>query len=628
VRRIVVALWQTGPVYRSLPSFILVALIPSALLAQQTELEPNESSQTPNDWTYGQTMSGGECNPGLGTDYFRIVLPTDGVISFTVTSQGSGPDPGSLQFALFPKYGFYQQYHTLAGTPEPSTISFSHSCLSGDTMLVRVQGDGIGNNSCINYEMSFSVAPAVFGNDVGYNDDVSVAQSVALDAPTDGHLDFLYDYSADWYSVTTPTDGKLRIICSAEHADVNTDGTVQLYVSPSNTFFSSTLGASGSVEVDTFEVTCLAAQTIPVRVQNGNGNVSCGISYQLRFEHVPNVFQNDPLPNDDVSNPQPVQLDVPFEGHTSNIGDQSSDFFGFTLPDEGALRVIMEVEHQGIATDGTLQMYEPESNSFHLSPVGANGTVAVDTFFVDCLHAGPDFIRVQNGNGNVACGISYRIALTLLPPAFGNDPEPNEGSADATIVAPDADQDGHISYLGTSSYDNYKLWKSFPGNMRVVFSSSTAGPSPALNVWTLNANVNENITTGENGEIAGDTVVVYTANPDTILMRVSSLSGSYCGSYRFHYESGPVGFSEGMVPETSIVVFPNPSMNAVFRITSPFPVSLIEVLDVEGRRVHVRRLSSGRDLSLDIADQPPGIYSVKLTSTDGRTESTRIVRAH
>ena len=613
--------------YKPLSFFIILSLIPSAVHAQQTEVEPNESTQTPNDWTYGQSMSGGECNPTLGADCFRIVLPADGVISFTVASQGSGPDPGNLQFALFPKSGFYQQYHTLAGTSEPSTISFSHNCLSGDTMFVRVQSDGIGNNSCISYEMSFSVAPAVFGNDTGYNDDISVAQAVSLDTPTNGHLDFLYDHSADWYSVTLPSDGKLRIICSAEHADANTDGSVQLYVSTSNSFFNSTLGASGATVADTFEVTCLAAQAIPVRVQNGDGNVSCGISYQLRFEHVPNVFQNDPLPNDDVSNPQPVALDVPFEGHTSNIGDQSSDFFGFTLPDEGSLRVIMEAEHHGAAADGTLQVYEPISNTFHLSPVGADGTVALDTFFVDCLNAGPDYIRVQNGNSNVACGISYRIRLTLVPPVYGNDPEPNEDASTAGVVQPDADQEGHIAYLGTSIYDHFKLWKPFAGTMRVIFSSSVDGPSPSLNVWTVNANVNENITTGEYGDVAEDTVLVYTADPDTILMRVSALSGSYCGSYRFHYESGPVGIGQAVGVSGPYSLAPNPSLDGLFLLRSAGPaIARIDVMDTAGRTVVNLSGAPGLLRTIDLSAFPSGIYVAHVTDVSGVVSSLRMVR--
>ena len=58
-------------------------------------------------------MSGVECDPVIGADYFRLVLPSDGVISSTITSQGSGLDPAGLQFPLFPVSGSHQQYHTL-----------------------------------------------------------------------------------------------------------------------------------------------------------------------------------------------------------------------------------------------------------------------------------------------------------------------------------------------------------------------------------------------------------------------------------------------------------------------------------------------------------------------------------
>jgi len=607
-------------------ALLSIALLPALLHAQQNEIEPNEATTQATPWTYGQTMSGQECQPTLGTDYFRIVLPTDGVINFSVTSQGTGIGPGDLQFALFPKMGFYQQYHTLPGASTPTNATFSHSCLSGDTMYVRVQWQTIFQpNSCVAYTMSFTVTPALYVNDVGNNADISTAQPVALNTPINGHLDFLYDNSADWYVVTTPTDGKLRIILSSEHVEANTDGFVQISVSESSSSFNATLGASGVAEADTFQVTCLAAQPIHVRLQNGNSGVSCGISYQLRFEHVPNVFANDPLPNDDVSNPQQVDLDTPFEGHTSNIGDQTSDFFGFTLPDDGTLRIIVEAEHQG-TTVGGLEIYEPHSNTSPMATVGALGIVEVDTIFISCARAGDDFIRVQNSNSGVACGISYRITLSLIPPAFGNDPEPNEDIADAVVVAPDTDQDGHLTYIGTSSYDHFKLWKGFAGTMRVVFSSSTAGLSPALNISTFNTGLNTTITTGENGAIAYDTVYIYTADPDTIQLRVSATSFSYCGSYRFRYEGAPVGMDENATAVSVLSAIPNPSASGSFRIRSALSrITRIEVLDTNGRVVHSGTVNAASDVPLDLTALSPGMYIANVRQSDGVASNLRLV---
>lgn len=608
-----------------LSSLVLMSFLtlPYSLRSQQTEIEPNEDLASSTDWTYGQSMSGSECwPPAFDADYFRIILPHDGVITFTVTTLGSGPQPGTLEFGLFPESGFYQQYHTLAGDPEETTVSFSHSCLSGDTMYVRLQQANPGDNSCISYMMNYSVTSAIFANEVLPNDDFANPQPVALATPIEGHLDFLYDNTADHYGVTLPSDGILRIIAEAEHADAETAGTMEVYVDVNNSYHYPAIGANGTVLTDTFYVPCIAAQLVTVRVQNGNGNITCGVSYRLRFDHTPAVFANDTLPNDDFSNPQLITVGTPVEGHLDHLGESTADHYGVDLPDDGTLRVIAEAEQFDTTAGSTIEIYVNTLNSYCYPVIGGSSIAVLDTFYFECIRAGSTTIRVQPGTGT-SCGISYRLRFDILPPVYGDDPEPNEDANDATVVPADTDQDGHITYTGTSAYDHFKLWKGFAGTMRVVFSSHTAGPSPALNVWTLNANVNENITTGENGEVAYDTVYVTTADPDTIVLRVSAVNFGYCGSYRFRYESDPVGIDDrAMDPFT---VWPNPSADGLFRMHAAFVPTWMEVRDVQGRMLAVDRTVIGHEWNLDLSQEPAGVYALRVGDASGNTATTRLV---
>lgn len=609
---------------KTVPLRLIFSLFPISSFAQQTEIEPNEDFTASTNWTYGQTMSGTEClPPASDADHFRIVLPTDGVINFTVTTQGSGTQPGTLQFALFPKYGIYQQYHTLAGDLLGTTVSFSHSCLSGDTMYVRMNQADAGNNSCISYEMSCTVTPTVFANDVLPNDDFANPQPVALGTPIEGHMNFLYDNTSDHYGVTLPSDGVLRIIAEAEHADTATDGAVQLYVNVDNSYHYPAIGANGVVATDTFYLSCFAAQLVTIRVQNSNAN-TCGVSYRLRFDHTPHLFANDPLPNDDFANPQPIALNTPIEGHLDHYGETTADHYGLTLPDDGTLLIIAEAEQYGPDTTGAVEVYVNMNNSYAYVPIGANATAGLDTFRVECLRAGNVTVRLQP-NTPEGCGISYRVRFELIPSAFGNDPEPNEGAADATVVAPDTDQDGHLAYIGTSTMDHYKLWKGFAGTMRVIISSTTEGPSPAINLWTLNANVNENVSTGENGDIVTDTVLVTTANPDTILLRVSAVDFSYCGSYHYYYESGPMGLGAQLGGGPMTQVFPNPSISGRFTVhhSLPGPI-MIAVQDAQGSVIY-RSRAANRPLDLDLSHLPSGLYVTHLMADQGSASNVRLM---
>lgn len=602
--------------------------MPGLAFAQLTEIEPNESFAQATNWTFGQSMSGSECNPpSFDADHFRIVLPHDGVITFTVTSQGSGPAPGNLQFALFHKSGFYAQYHTLPGTTSPTTQSFSHSCLSGDTMFVRVQEDLVGPSSCISYVMTFTVDPALFANDILPNDDFANPQPVALGTPIEGHLNFLYDGTMDVYGVTLPEDGSLRIISEVEHADTSTTATMEIFVNVTNTFHLPVVGAQGMAVADTLIIPCIAAQLVTVRVQNGNGN-ACGLSYRLRFDLLPNPFANDPLPNDDFNNPQPLVLGSAHEGHLAHVGDATSDHYGLTLPDDGTLRIIAEAGQYDPLSTAAIEVYVDQSNSYAYIPVGPSFLAEPDTFLVPCLRAGALTVRLQPGPVP-GCGLGYRVRFDLIPPVFDHDPEPNESAADAVLVQPDTDQNGHITYLGTSPYDHFKLWKGFSGTMRLIIASSTEGPSPALNLWTLNAGLNENVTTGVNGAIAYDTVLITTANPDTIILRVSATSNLSCGSYRFRYEGAPVGIHEGRDGADDIVVLPNPSVDGRFTLRSSGPgITGVTVQDLRGGLVDTKPVLGAQGAAVDLSGLGAGTYTALVRTKDGRARTLRLLVLH
>jgi Secretion system C-terminal sorting domain len=190
-------------------------------------------------------------------------------------------------------------------------------------------------------------------------------------------------------------------------------------------------------------------------------------------------------------------------------------------------------------------------------------------------------------------------------------------------------QDGHITYIGTSAYDYFKLWKGFAGTMRINFASSTQGPSPTLSVYIANTNVTESLTTGLADAVAYDTVLVYTANPDTVLMRIAATQFEYCGSYRINYESTPVSVDDRAVQKADVEVFPNPSTDGVFNLRSAAErMILVDVLDVNGRSVLRMSGVNAAHLTLDLSSVPSGLYATQVRTSAGRTATVRVVTSH
>lgn len=92
--------------------------------------------------------------------------------------------------------------------------------------------------------------------------------------------------------------------------------------------------------------------------------------------------------------------------------------------------------------------------------------------------------------------------------------------------------------------------------------------------------------------------------------------------------SAPVGLAEHMAADQGFGLFPNP-MNDVVTITfssAPGTGALLEVLDALGRTVRSERMGNRTWLSLSLAGEEPGCYFVRLTDTQGRMTTQRLIK--
>ncbi|MBK8226123.1 MAG: T9SS type A sorting domain-containing protein [Flavobacteriales bacterium] len=262
----------------------------------QIDAEPNNSTASaivlsPNTEATGHLdFLTGVDNGGENTDFYRIDLPTDGVLHVNVEAEHvDGSSTESLETVIVMSTGTVLATWDapVGANSTPSGSSFSLPC-RGATVPYYLR---LISNTCgVSYRVSWSVTPAFFSADAEPNNSYSAGITMDLsDAWHDGHIGFYNTTDDDFYKFTH-AGGPYSVTVSAEHAGTG-DGTMELAIvnSAGSVFgtFVVPVGGSSTPLTNTFTQATLAAGSLyALRLRD----VTCGVSYRL---HCANDIDND-----------------------------------------------------------------------------------------------------------------------------------------------------------------------------------------------------------------------------------------------------------------------------------------------------------------------------------------------
>jgi len=177
-----------------------------------------------------------------GEDWYKLTLPQDGRLRLRLTS-GNGQYVWAY---LFDNDGTTQLNADYTNT----TKDINTDGLAAGTYYVRINSYydyGTNSYNGSNFE-PYTIADSIFlptiANDTIPNDSMEIANTLPLNGSVAGHVNYYYNHQRDkedWYKVTLPQDGRLRLRLTSGNGQYvwaylfDNDGTTQLNADYTNT---------------------------------------------------------------------------------------------------------------------------------------------------------------------------------------------------------------------------------------------------------------------------------------------------------------------------------------------------------------------------------------------------------
>ena len=368
-------------------------------------------------------------------DYYRLVLPDDGILSIEVDAEHAGPsDDDSLTVELLNNSGaFLTNWKVGVGANGiPNTQLISVNCRGNENhYFLRMQNSTACGTS---YRFSYSVTPPLYADDLEPNDNLGQADTVVAGTEQEGRLNFIYDDNSDYYRLVLPDDGVLNIELHAEHVGPATDATLTATLLNNAGAFlqnwTADIGANGLPTMNALSIPCRGNEELYyLRIEN---STACGTSYKFSYSVTPPVF------GDDLESNQTLGTAIPFDPEASDASgrlnffyDNNTDHFSISLPANGTITVNIEAENVGAA--GTMNLVLLNSSGAFLQqqsmPVGGGSAPVQSSFTSNALNAGNYYFRLENA----PCGTSYRLQC--------NDDD-SDGTCNASDICADGPEPG------------------------------------------------------------------------------------------------------------------------------------------------------------------------------------------
>ncbi len=456
----------------------------------QTEIEPNNTSGQATPLAYNTAMTGstGTCSPtDNSVDYFSFTPPQQGVLRITASLSNTGGTnlPVSFTVRAASTASIQTSVLTAGANGVPTSGQFDVLCHGTANYLVSIANPS--GSVCTNYTFSYSVIAPVYANDPEPNGS-GTPVTVAPNTWQQGQADFRDGDNSDYYRLDLPTNGVLNIDWEGEHAGAATGQTATITLRTTTTSvvqsWTVPVGAGSVPLTDLVSSTCRSdANYYLLSVVTG----VCGTSYRFRYNVTPPVFSEDTEPNDNSGTALLLAPSTPQDGQINFLSyGENSDYYRIDLPSNGTLNIQWQAEHVGAAAGtATVTLRQPSTSVVQTwtAGVGANSTAVPEVLSLACRGNGNYYLVSIVSN---VCGMSYRFSYSVTPPVFANDPEPNDASGTATVLAHSTQQTGQINFstFGENS-DYYRIHLPSNGIFNLQWEAEHSGASPGTATATL-----------------------------------------------------------------------------------------------------------------------------------------------
>ncbi|MBK8500689.1 MAG: hypothetical protein IPL52_18160 [Flavobacteriales bacterium] len=513
-----------------------------------TDAEPNNN--TPGSPLAHDTYTEGQVQfDGDTYDHYRILPPTNGVMTFEVQAEHVGATNGTMTLDLLSTTGAVVGTWSVqvGANSTPITSTMSITCRSIIGYDVRLSAATCG----VSYRWKYMMAAPHFANDLEPNN-TTPGTPLAHETYTEGHVQFDGD-AMDHFNIVPPSNGVMTFEVEAEHVGATT-GTMKLRLLSSTgatiQFWSIPVGANGIPTTTTVSTPCRSIVS-PYNVRLSA--TTCGVSYRFNYTMTAPFFATDVEPNNAAPG-TPLAHSTYTEGHLQFDAESTYDFYRIVPSANGMVNIEVQAEHTG-ATPGNIQLVMLSGvttlQTWNI-PIGPNGVPVTTTVSITCRTGGTNYdLRLST----TTCGTSYKMKWTLTPPAFTTDTEPNNTTAQALILPETQTAQGHLNF-SSDNLDLYRVNTSGQGILNVLIEAEHAGPGTTATVTIQLLNSGGTVIQTWTAPVGAGSIPLSTVfsrtctgNTAAYYLRISSIT--CLTSYRVSYTVTPPAFGNDVEPNQS-----------------------------------------------------------------------------
>jgi hypothetical protein len=425
--------------------FLLSLLISNIVFA---EIEPNNNYSQASTLGLNTTDSGAMNASSQGVaaddvDWWRVTLPTDGSLYIEVNTTG-GMD---VDLYIIDTDGQYQMagYDISVGSKEAT----HHSHLMAGTYYIKaIRYSGTGT-----YTIMSRFVQALYANDSEVNDTYQQALTLQINSDNYGHIGYSrnnFTDSDDWWKVTLPYDGSLKIRTESDSADIDLyiydiDGTTQI----------AGYDISTGLNEETHHKSLMPG-TFYIRVK---GYAKWG-GYKIHCDFTAAAYQgvttNDNEPNDTYNQAQAFgtlatgsTIKYGHLGHYANKITDEKDYWSFTVPQDGGIVITTDTESRTDFLEIDLFMYDINGTT-QIAGYDLSTGIKEQSHYYN-LMPGTYYVQAKRYSYYGA----YKITIAFTSATLANDSEPNDLQSQAKSIQANTLMTGHLGYYSNNVTDIY-----------------------------------------------------------------------------------------------------------------------------------------------------------------------------
>ncbi|MBR4729575.1 MAG: hypothetical protein IK075_04885, partial [Prevotella sp.] len=426
----------------------LIAL-PIGMLAQGTTWQ---SATTINS---GETKSGslyGYENSERNDEWYKIVVPEEGTVEFTLTP-GGNLDINFIKVFRLKDDGELEQRNYSGIGKEEKVVSITDIGIG--TYYVQIHRWSGGNS----YTMKYKFTACPIGNDAEPNNEYDKGSLLESGKTIDCRLGYTDDTGLtdndDWFKIEVPEEGKIEFtIDPSQGIDLDINFIKIFRLKNDRTLEQRNYFGIGK-EKKVITITDLGIGTFYVQIHRWSGHGG----YTMKYEFTRVDFVGDDEPNDEWSEDcallksgENIECKLGFQD--ANGVTDNDDWFKIIVPQEGKVEFTLNPSQENELDINFIKVFrlrdDGELEQRNYSGIGKEETVVSITD----IGIGTYYVQIHRWSGHGG----YTMKYEFTPCPIGNDSEPNNEYDKGSLLISGKTIDCRLGYTDDTGLTDNDDW--------------------------------------------------------------------------------------------------------------------------------------------------------------------------